>query len=338
MIEVGIYGATGYTGIELLRILKRHPMTEIRFATSRSYAGAPISEVFPVPWDIPLVGDAEVDSASVDVIFCCLPAGSAAAQVATAMQTADTKVVDLSADFRLKSAVTYAQWYKLEHTAPELLPVAQYGLPETNRVHIRDARLVANPGCYPTSILLGLYPLLERGMVANAPIIADSKSGVSGAGRGLNLKSHFVEANENLTPYNIGHAHRHWPEIDQEIAHLGGPAEQLIFSPHLLPVNRGILSTIYLTLEEPCDAIKLMDIYREVYANEPFVWVLPTGQMATLAHVVNTNRCAISVSLVSPHQVIVVSTIDNLLKGAAGQAVQNMNLMFGYDETMGLMD
>ena len=338
MIRVGIYGATGYTGIELLRILRRHPMTEIGFATSRSHAGASIRDVFAVPWDITLVSDAEVDPANVDVVFCCLPAGSAAAQVATTMQAPDTKVIDLSADFRLKSAVAYTQWYKLEHVAPDLLLAAQYGLPETNRDCIRGARLVANPGCYPTSILLGLYPLLKHRMVADAPIIADSKSGVSGAGRGLNLRSHFVEANENLVPYNLGQAHRHWPEIDQEIAHLGGPAQRLIFSPHLLPVSRGILSTIYLTLEAPCDVMELVDLYRETYAGEPFVWVLPFGQMATLAHVVGTNRCAISVSLPSPHQMIVVSTIDNLLKGAAGQAVQNMNLMFGWDETMGLVD
>jgi N-acetyl-gamma-glutamyl-phosphate reductase len=337
VIRVGVYGATGYTGIELLRILKRHPQAEVSFATSRSHAGASIRDVVPVPWDLLLMSDAEVDPAAVDVVFCCLPAGSAATQVALVMQTPATKAIDLSADFRLKDVAIYQKWYKLDHPAVDLVERAEYGLPEIYRERIRGSRLIANPGCYPTSVLIGLFPLLQRGLAADAPIIVDSKSGVSGAGRGLNLRAHFVEANENLTPYGIGRSHRHWPEIEQEIVASGGPSNQLIFSPHLLPVSRGILSTIYVTLNTDVDSDSLNKLYQEIYANEPFVWVLPYGQMATLAHTVNTNRCAVSISLVSPRQAIMVASIDNLIKGAAGQAVQNMNLMFGLDESAGLV-
>ncbi len=337
MIRTGIYGATGYTGFELIHILRRHPEVSVVFATSKSYAGARLSHVFPVPWDLPLVAEADADPGAVEAVFCCLPHGAAMQTVVTARQTG-AKVVDLSADFRLRDATVYQQWYGLEHAAPGLLPGAVYGLPEVHRREIEQADLVANPGCYPTSILLALYPLLRAGLVADGPIIADSKSGVSGAGRKPSLKTHFVEANENFSPYNIGRAHRHLPEMAQEITRLGGRGEALIFSPHLTPVDRGILSTIYVPVSPAETLHTLHNIFNETYADEPFIWLLPEGQLATMAHAVRTNLCALSLTLVEPGQLIVCSAIDNLVKGAAGQAVQNFNLMFGLEETLGLAD
>jgi N-acetyl-gamma-glutamyl-phosphate reductase len=336
MVRVGIYGASGYTGLELLRILRGHPAVTVVFATSQSNAGSRLSAIFPVPWDVPLIAEGDADLAEVDAVFCCLPAGKAMATVAAAHQQR-VKAIDLSADFRLADAQQYAQWYGLSHTAPDLLPQAVYGLPEVRRSAIRTARIVANPGCYPTSILLGLYPLLVRGLLMpDRPIIADSKSGVSGAGRSPSLKTHFVEANENLSPYNIGRLHRHWPEMEQAIVNWGGTAGMLIFSPHLLPVNRGILSTVYVSVPADLSLEDAHQVYADVYASEPFVWLLPPGQLATLAHVVHTNRCAISLTRPTPGHLIICSTIDNLVKGAAGQAVQNFNLMCDLDETAGL--
>ena len=335
MIRVGIYGATGYTGFELVRLLQRHPEVTLAFATSESRAGARLSEVFPVPWDLPLVAPAEADPGAVDAVFCCLPHGAAMATVVAA-RAAGARVVDLSADFRLRDPAVYRQWYGLRHTAPELLAEAVYGLPELHREPIRRAQLVANPGCYPTSVLLALYPLLQAGLVAEGPLIADSKSGVSGAGRKPSLKTHFVEVNENFSPYNIGRAHRHLPEMAQEIERLGGNGQALIFSPHLTPVDRGILSTLYVPVPPTHSLGDLHRIYRETYADEPFIWLLPEGQLATMAHAVRTNRCVLSLTLAGPGQLIVCSAIDNLVKGAAGQAVQNFNLMFGLDETLAL--
>jgi N-acetyl-gamma-glutamyl-phosphate reductase len=337
VIKVGVYGATGYTGFELIRILRRHPDVSLVWATSESQAGACLSDVFPVPWDLPLIAEADADPGAADAVFCCLPSG-AAMKAVVATHAAGTKAVDLSADFRLRDPAVYEQWYGLAHTAPDLLPGAVYGLPEVYRPDIRRANLVANPGCYPTSILLALYPLLRAGLIADGPIIADSKSGVSGAGRKPSLKTHFVEANENFSPYNIGRAHRHWPEMAQEIGGMGGNGNALIFSPHLTPVDRGILSTLYVPVS-PVEMLEtLHNVYSETYAGEPFVWLLPEGQLATMAHAVRTNRCVLSLTLAGPGQLIVCSAIDNLVKGAAGQAVQNFNLMFGLDETAGLMD
>jgi len=336
MVRVGIYGATGYTGVELIRILRRHPAVTLDFATSQSNAGGSLSDVFPLPWDIPLVAEGDTDPGKVDVVFCCLPAGKAMEAVAAAVQRG-AKAIDLSADFRLTDARLYEQWYGVAHTAPGLLPEAVYGLPEIHREAIRQARIVANPGCYPTSVLLALYPLLKRGLVlTDRPIISDSKSGVSGAGRSPSLKTHFVETNENFSPYNIGRKHRHLPEMEQEIVRLGGRAGSLIFSPHLLPVNRGILSTVYLSVEESQSADSLHNVFSETYVGEPFVWLLPLGQLATLAHAVHSNRCVLSLTQPAPGQLIVCSAIDNLIKGAAGQAVQNLNLVCGFDETTGL--
>jgi N-acetyl-gamma-glutamyl-phosphate reductase len=273
----------------------------------------------------------------VEAVFCCLPHGAAMATVAAA-HAKRAKVIDLSADFRLRDPATYEEWYGLAHTASHLLPQAVYGLPEVYRDQIREASLVANPGCYPTSVLLALYPLLKAGLNADGSIIADSKSGVSGAGRKPNLKTHFVEANENLSPYNIGHAHRHLPEMAQEVQQLGGQGQSLIFAPHLTPVSRGILSTVYVPISPSVDLVTLHNVYDRTYADEPLIWLLPEGQLATMAHAVRTNRCVLSLTLAGPGRLIICSAIDNLLKGAAGQAVQNFNLMFGLEETLGLAD
>jgi N-acetyl-gamma-glutamyl-phosphate reductase len=338
MIRVGVYGASGYTGLELLRILRRHPQVELVFATAQSHAGSSLRDVFPVPWDIPLIAEAEADCSAADAVFCCLPAGKAMEAVALAHRH-HVRAIDLSADFRLADAQVYAQWYGIPHSVPELLPLAVYGLPELYRAQIKEASIVANPGCYPTSVLLALYPLLKEQLLPpNRPIVVDSKSGVSGAGRSPTLKTHFVEANENLSPYNIGRKHRHLPEMEQEIVRLGGPSGQLIFTPHLLPVNRGILSTIYVSVPEVSAPEALHALFSETYAAEPFIWVLPPGQPATLAHAVYTNRCVLSLTQPMPGQLIICSAIDNLIKGAAGQAVQNFNLMFGLDETTGLVE
>ncbi len=337
-IRAGIVGATGYTGFELVRLLSAHPHVELAFAVSRRDAGKSLGELYPTPLDVPLQAPDEVDPRSADVLFLCLPHGTAQEWTQRGLE-AGAVVIDLSADHRLRDPATYRRWYGLEHAAPHLLSEAVYGLTEWNREALRSARLIANPGCYPTSILLALGPLLKTGLLEGATIIADSKSGVSGAGRSPKVSSLFVEVNENLKPYNIGHLHRHVAEIEQEFAVLGGsraPAN-LIFSPHLLPVSRGILSTIYVPWPVGWQEGDLRALYAETYAHEPFIWLLPPGQTATLAHTVHTNRCAISLHPVPDQgQLIIVSTIDNLVKGAAGQAVQNMNVRFGLDETAGL--
>jgi len=337
VIKTGVYGATGYTGFELIRLLRRHPAVSLVFATSESYAGASLSDVFPVPDDLPLVPEADADPGAAEAVFCCLPHGAAMASVLAA-RAAGARVIDLSADFRLSDPALYQAWYGLAHSAPDLLAEAVYGLPELYRERIGRASLVANPGCYPTSVLLALYPLLKAGLVADGPIIADSKSGVSGAGRKPSLKTHFVEANENLSPYNIGRSHRHLPEMAQEIQRLGGDGAALLFSPHLSPVSRGILSTIYVPVSPATTPQSLHKVFQETYADEPFIWLLPQGELASLAHAVHTNRCALSLTLAGPGQLILCSAIDNLLKGAAGQALQNFNLVFGLGEGLGLLD
>jgi N-acetyl-gamma-glutamyl-phosphate reductase len=337
VIEVGIYGATGYTGFELIRILRQHPGVSLRFATSETWAGARLSDVFPVPYDLPLISEAEADPGTVEGVFCCLPHGAAMATVVVAHE-AGAKVIDLSADFRLSDSTVYEEWYGLAHTAPHLLPEAVYGLPEVYRDQVGGASLVANPGCYPTSVLLALYPLLQAGLITGGLIVADSKSGVSGAGRKPSLKTHYVEVADNFSPYNIGRAHRHLPEMAQGVQRFGGEGSSLIFAPHLTPVPRGILSTIYVPVSPSLTAQSLHNVFRERYADEPFIWLLPEGELATMAHAVHTNRCALSLTLAGPGQLIVCSAIDNLLKGAAGQAVQNFNLMFGLEETLGLRD
>ncbi|GIV95900.1 MAG: N-acetyl-gamma-glutamyl-phosphate reductase [Herpetosiphonaceae bacterium] len=337
MIRAGVYGATGYTGFELIEILMRHPRVSLAFATSRSYAGKQLSEAFPCPYDLRLVDAGQADLSGVDVVFCALPHGATVPTAAQALEQG-VRVIDLSADFRLRHADEYRRWYGKDHEAPALLDEAVYGLPELYRDRIPSARLVANPGCYPTSVILGLLPLVRAGLLAEAQIIADSKSGVSGAGRSLSLKTHFVEAHENFSPYNIGHSHRHIAEMEQELGALAGSPIHVIFSPHLLPVNRGILSTIYVRLRETATIAAVRDLYQAAYADEPFVHLLPQGQLPSLRHVVGTNRCVVQVQQADERGTwIVTSAIDNLQKGASGQAVQNMNLLFGLPETLGLV-
>ena len=337
MINVGLYGATGYAGFETLGLLQRHPQVQLQFATSESYAGQRFCEVYPVPWSIPLIRSEEVELEGVEAVFCCLPHAASIPTVARA-RAAGVRVVDLSADFRLKDAAVYERWYATPHTAPELLAEATYGLPEINRHEIQETDLLAVPGCYPTSILLALYPLLqERLLHPDAPIIADSKSGVSGAGRKLSLKTHFVEANENLSPYNIGQTHRHTAEIVQALAEWGGRAGQFIFSPHLVPVSRGMLSTVYVSLGQDLSAAEAQSLFEAAYETQPLVRVLPPGELATFAHTQRHNSCALSVTWVNARQLILCSSLDNLGKGAAGQAVQNFNIMFGLEETTALI-
>jgi N-acetyl-gamma-glutamyl-phosphate reductase len=336
MIRIGIYGATGYTGYELIGILQKHPQVEITFATSESYAGRRLSEVFPCPYDFSLVQLEKAPLDQVEMAFLCLP-HAASMEAVQRVRAAGVQAIDLSADFRLADAATYERWYETSHTASELLPEAVYGLPEVHRREIRGAELVANPGCYPTGVILGLYPLVARGLLSETRIIVDAKSGVSGAGRQPSLTTHFVEANENVSPYNIGYAHRHIGEMEQELNQVGGGPYHITFSPHLLPLNRGILSTMYVTVKNDWGLDRLLALYWEVYADQPFIHILPADQLANLRYVVGTNRCAISITQVDDQgHIIVVSAIDNLLKGASGQAVQNMNVMLGFDEGLGL--
>jgi len=361
VIKIGIMGATGYTGLELLKILQRHPLAQIAWLTSEQSAGQRFGDVFAVPPALghySLIPADAADCSSVDLVFCCLPHVVSMEAVARARE-AGARVIDLSADYRLRDPLLYEKWYGHSHTQPELLRQAVYGLPELYREEIRTADLVANPGCYPTSVILGLAPLAQAGWLRGT-VIADSKSGVSGAGRSPSLKTHFVEANENLSPYSIGRSHRHLAEMEQEISRLierGGtqpaPAQsahtdvqrereqagwQIVFCPHLLPVNRGILSTLYVILPAEITEEQVRAQYEAMYADEPFVYVLNRGQVATLGHTVHTNYCAIGLTHVrEAHTLIITVSIDNLIKGASGQAVQNMNLMFGVAETTGLV-
>ncbi|MSP14612.1 MAG: N-acetyl-gamma-glutamyl-phosphate reductase [Chloroflexi bacterium] len=341
-VRLGIYGATGYTGFELLKLLQRHPQTELVFLTSESNAGARFSDVFACPFDYPLVSSESAPLDQIDVAFLCLPHGASMDWVRRVRQ-AGVRAIDLSADFRLTDPQEYRRWYKEEHKAPELLGEAVYGLTELRRDEIRTAGLVANPGCYPTTAILGLYPLVKQGL-ASGQVIVDAKSGVSGAGRSPSLKTHFVEAHDNFSPYNIGHVHRHIAEMEQELGRWGRPnlvraaPLRVIFSPHLLPINQGILSTIYVQLPQPWTENELVSLYRETYAGERFIQILPPGQLATLRHTVYSNRVAISVTRPDdPSTLIVCVSEDNLIKGASGQALQNMNVMFGLEESLGLL-
>jgi N-acetyl-gamma-glutamyl-phosphate reductase len=344
MIDIGIIGATGYTGLELLRLLRRHPHVRIAWLTSESSGGQRLGDVFPLPPALGALPLQPLDQVSlgVDLVFCCLPHVAAQAPVAAA-RAAGAKAIDLSADYRLRDAAAYEKWYGHPHSYPALLSEAVYGLPELHRAEIAGATLVANPGCYPTSIILGLAPPARAGWLSGT-VIADSKSGISGAGRKPTLKTHFVEANENVSPYSIGRSHRHLAEMEQEIGREidhgnGGRGEwgRIVFSPHLIPVNRGIVSTIYVTLPEGVSEAEVRHAYASLYRDEPFVYLLPPGQAATMAHTTGTNTCAIGLTFVEETRTLIVTaSIDNLIKGASGQAVQSMNVMAGWDETTAL--
>ena len=338
MISVGIVGGTGYTGSELLRLLAQHPSAQVRVLTSRKEAGLRADALFPnlrghadVVFSVP---DPEA-LARCDVVFFATPHG-VAMRSAAALIERGVRVIDLSADFRLRDPVVFKHWYGLEHSAPALLEEAVYGLPEVHRDPIREARLVANPGCYPTAVQLALKPLLAAGLIDAQSLIADCKSGVSGAGREAKVGSLLCEAGDNFRAYGVaGGGHRHAPEIEQGLRDVAGGDIGLTFVPHLLPLIRGIHATVYTRLKAP--ATGLQTLFESTYADEPFVDVMPAGSHPETRHVRAGNTCRLAVHLAADQRtVIVLSVIDNLVKGASGQAVQNMNIMFGLDERSGL--
>ena len=340
-LKVGVAGATGYSGIELLRLLGEHPEAEVVLAGTESYIGQEIAAVYPhLAGRVQLLGreaSAEALAGECDVVFTALPHG-VPMKLAPAVLAAGKRLIDLGADFRLRASAAFEAWYKHAHAAPELMAQAVYGLPELYREQIRSARLVGNPGCYPTSCALAAAPLLKAGAVETKGIIFDSKSGVSGAGRGVNLGVHFSEVNENFKAYNIAGAHRHTPEIEQTLSDLAGAPVVVSFTPHLVPMTRGILTTAYFTLKQDLSTEQALDLFREFYATEPFVRVRPAGDLPATKQVSGSNYCDIGLQVDRrTGRVLVVAVIDNLVKGAAGQAVQNMNLLFGLPETTGLL-
>ncbi|MFH1029030.1 MAG: N-acetyl-gamma-glutamyl-phosphate reductase, partial [Pseudomonadota bacterium] len=326
MLNVAIVGASGYTGLELIRILHCHPEVAVTCLTSEQSAGKRISEVFPTlrgRCDLILENLEPVRvSEKADIIFTALP-HKAAMEVVPTFLKLGRKVIDLSADYRLSDPAVYGQWYE-PHLNPANLKKAVYGLPEIRRAKIRGAKLVANPGCYPTSIILGLAPLLKQGLIHPHSIISDSASGVTGAGRSAKVDSLYCEVNEGYKAYGVGGVHRHTPEIEQELSLLAGEPLKVTFTPHLVPMDRGILSTIYAAPLKDMTSADLVRLYAEFYAGEPFVRVLPQGSLPSTAFVRGSNFCDIA-PLVDARtgRIIVVSAIDNLVKGASGQAVQN---------------
>jgi N-acetyl-gamma-glutamyl-phosphate reductase len=317
--------------MDLVEILSKHPNVALVFATSNTFEGQPIDGT-----NLGYIPAEAADLSAVDAVFLALP-HKASAPIAAKALALGVKVIDLSADLRLNTPEAYQKWYGSPHPNPELLPVP-YGLPEINRAQLAGIDVVAAPGCYPTTTLLGLYPLLKaHALSADAPIIVDAKSGVSGAGREPKQNTHFVEVFGNFSPYNPGRAHRHVGEIEQEIHKLNGDVGTLIFTPHLLPVDRGLMASIYATLNDDFSSDQAQGLYEEVYQHEPLVRVLAPGQQATLRHVVRTNTCAISLTPVTERYLHITSVTDNLRKGASGQAVQNFNLMFGLPETTALL-
>jgi N-acetyl-gamma-glutamyl-phosphate reductase len=341
-VKVGIAGVTGYSGEELLRILIRHPHAEVTYVAAREDRHCKIQSIFPyLEGKIDLdcrVMDAEDAARACDLIFLALP-HSASMQVAPVLLDRGKSVIDVSADYRLKNPAWYPQYYQFEHTDSARLSQAVYGLSEYRRKDLRGAKLVANPGCYPTASLLGLLPLLEAGIRWSAPCILDAKSGVTGAGRKASQSLLFSEIAESFKAYKVM-GHQHEAEIRQGLAFgsaANSPEQPFVFIPHLLPINRGILATIYVTPTAPVAPERLREIYTQRYAKEPFVKVLPDGEFPELRNVNGTNQCHIGVGVRKDTGVVViVSAIDNLQKGASGQAVQNMNLMYGFDETAGL--
>lgn len=336
MIKAGIVGGTGYTGVELLRLLATHPNVELTVITSRGEKGVKVSQMFPNLRDRVDLAFVEPDEAALrgcNVVFFATPNG-AAMKSAPALLEAGVKVIDLAADFRLRQAREWEQWYGMPHACPELLAEAVYGLPEVNREAIRQARLVANPGCYPTAVQLGFLPLLEAGVVDPQSLIADAKSGVSGAGRKAEVGILLCEAGDNFKAYNVP-GHRHLPEIRQGLTAVAGQPVELVFAPHLTPMIRGIHATLYATLTD--SGVELQALFEQRYASEPFVDVLPPKSHPETRSVRGANHCRLAAHRPQNGKtVVVLSVIDNLVKGAAGQAVQNMNLMFGLQETAGL--
>jgi len=337
-IRVGIVGATGYTGVELLRLLLHHPRVEVTALTSQKYAGVPIDQVFPsLMKDLDLKCEelsVEQISEKTDFLFTAVP-HKTAMEIVPKFYRLGKRIVDLSADFRLKDATIYEKWYQ-KHTAVDLLSESVYGLPELHREKIRNAKIVGNPGCYPTGALVGLIPLVKKGMISVENIVIDSKSGVTGAGRDVVLESLFCEVNEGVKAYKI-FAHRHTPEIDQELSLLARKEIRVTFVPHLIPMDRGILSTLYVRLTKKMKTEELLDVFHDFYRGEPFVRIYSKEKFPNTKNVRGSNFCDIAVAVSEPDgRAVVVTAIDNLVKGASGEAVQNMNIMLGYPETMGL--
>lgn len=338
MKKIGIIGATGYTGEELLKTLARHDGVEVVFATSERQSGTALVDVFPyLPMYKSLAFCSAEESVALDadLVFTCLHAGESVNWAQRFLEKG-VKVIDLGSDFRFQSSQEYETWYHMPHSSPELLSDAVYGLTEWYREEIKNAQVVGNPGCYPTSVLLPLLPFVQAGAVAKAPIIIDSKSGVSGAGKRASDVTHFVAVNENLSPYKVGRVHRHVGEMEKEMRLIGG-SQKLIFTPHLTPLTRGMLSTIYVQLNQDYAKDELFDILQQKYQNEPFVHIL-SDQLPSMKIANNTNFCFISLEMIpETNSVILFSSIDNLGKGAGTQAVQNMNVMLGFEETVGLI-
>ncbi|MBP0132732.1 MAG: N-acetyl-gamma-glutamyl-phosphate reductase [Nitrosospira sp.] len=335
MIKVGIVGGTGYTGVELLRILSQHPEVQIEAITSRQEAGMPVSDLFPSlrgRVSLKFCDPAEASLEKCSVVFFATPNGIAMQQTKHLLD-AGVRVIDLAADFRIKDVAEWEKWYGMTHSCPELVAEAVYGLPEINRDQIKKARLIANPGCYPTAVQLGFLPLIESGIVDMDHLIADAKSGVSGAGRKAEVHTLFAEASDNFKAYGVP-GHRHLPEIRQGLSNMAAKSVGLTFVPHLTPMIRGIHATLYARLTTDAD---LQSLFEERYANEPFVDVLPMGSHPETRSVRGSNLCRIAVHRPQGSDtVVVLSVTDNLVKGAAGQAVQNMNLMFGLPETLAI--
>lgn len=337
MIKVGIVGATGYAGVELVRLLQSHPEVTVTGVSSVSYEGKSISEIYPNLYGI---CDDKLESEQAlidkcDVIFASLPHGLSE-KLAKKCVEKGVKLIDLGADFRLDSAEEYTKWYGKTYEEKELHEKSVYVIPELMRDNYTGQPVIGNPGCYPTSIALGLAPLMKCGIVKDDGIVIDSKSGVTGAGRGLADNTHYPNCNEAFSPYKVA-AHRHTPEIEQTLSKLAGKKVNVTFVPHLLPVNRGIISTMYASLTQAVSAEELHKLYVDFYAREKFVRVLPLGKVANLRDVKLSNYCDISAHA-DEHtgRAVIVSAIDNMVKGAAGQAIQNMNIMFGLKEDCGL--
>ncbi len=339
MVEVAIIGAPGYAGVELTRLVLGHPELRLVAATSHSEAGARITDVYPaltgmtdLRYEVPGI---ERIAATATVAFLAVP-HSAALDLAPGLLAAGMTVIDASADYRLKDPEVYERWYGVPHTSPELLPDAVYGLPEIDRSALPGARLVACPGCYPTATLLAAAPALEAGIVGDARIFVDAKSGVAGAGRSASPTTHFATVNEATAAYKVC-VHRHTPEIEQGLSLVAGRRVRAVFAPHLVPMTRGLLSTVYLDLATEITLSEAVDIYQARYAGEPFITICAPGYMPSTAHVRGTNRAHIGLAVDPAGALVVSCAIDNLVKGTAGQAIQCANLVLGFDETAGLI-
>ena len=338
-LKIGIVGGTGYTGVELLRLLALHPHAELVAITSRGEAGLPVADMFPSLRgyvDLAFTDPTTADLSACDVVFFATPHGVAMSQ-AQALLKANVKIIDLAADFRLQDTAVFEKWYKMPHSCADILKDAVYGIPELYRDKVKNAKVIGNPGCYPTTVLLGLAPLLEQGLIDfSAPIVADCKSGVSGAGRKAEVATLFAEASDNMKAYGVA-GHRHHPEIHAQITQLAGKNVDFIFVPHLVPMIRGMLSTIYVKLSASANGLDLQGLFEKRYTKEQFVDVLPAGNMPETRSVRGSNKLRMALHKQADTGYLTIVVVqDNLVKGAAGQAVQNMNIMFGLQENAGL--